>query len=249
MTAQSVRRPGRDDASRPRRDPSTRRRSVVYGIPTLPVDQHGMVIPGAPPIVGYIGKSVQTVGERQEQHRADQPFADLIVGGSWTIEEGWWTDAELSAREEWWIRNGAVLTRGQKPQRPVYNYEFNTDNPHRIEVWRAVEHRQAREPRWVKPAKGSFVPRQRTYGPPQNVARVVRRRPQFRWTRRRKWAAQLAAVWLVLFAAFWWAGWDVWPGWDGPRNAAIGTTVVMASAAAAWQWASKLKRRRRRARR
>ncbi|MEV2239550.1 hypothetical protein [Micromonospora sp. NPDC049891] len=132
-----------------------RRRSVVYGIPTLPVDKRtGKVIPGAPPVVGYIGKSVQTVWERQEQHRTDQPFSDLICGGSWPIEEGYWTAAELDAREQWWIRNGAVLVAGQQPQRPVYNYEFNTDNPDRIEVWRAKEHRQAREPGW-QPGKSS----------------------------------------------------------------------------------------------
>ncbi|MCG5464255.1 hypothetical protein MED01_002420 [Micromonospora sp. MED01] len=220
----------------------------MYGIPTLPVDEDGYVVPGAAPIVGYIGKSVQTVYQRQEQHRDDQPFSDLIVGGSWVIEEGFWTDAELSAREEWWIRNGAVLVRGGKPQRPVYNYEFNLDNPNRVEVWRAVEQRQAREPGWVKPANGSFVPRQRTYGPPQNVARVVRRRPRIRWTRRRIRAAMLAAVWLVMFAGFWWAGWDVWHGWDGPRNAAIGAAIVMGVASVGNQWV-RPKRRRRRSRR
>ncbi|MEV5211302.1 hypothetical protein AB0K35_27900 [Micromonospora sp. NPDC053740] len=244
MVSSQVRGSGR--SSRPA--PHVRRRSVVYGIPTLPVDENGRVIPGAPPIVGYIGKSVQTVYQRQEQHRDDKPFSDLIVGGSWVIEEGFWTDAELSAREQWWIRNGAVLLLGGKPQRPVYNYEFNLDNPNRVEVRRAVEQRQAREPGWVKPVKGSFVPRQRTYGPPQNVARVVRRRPRYRWTRRRVRAAVLAVVWLVMFAGFWWAGWDVWPGWYGPRNSAVGASVVMASAAAAWQWASKPKRRRRRRR-
>ena len=227
-----VRRPGRVDASRPRRDPNVRR-SVVYGIPTLPVDQdptsptYGRVIPGAAPIVGYIGKSVQTVYQRQQQHRDTQSFADTICGGSWVIEEGWWTDAELSAREEWWIRNGAVLVRGQKPQRPVYNDKFNTGNPLRVEVGRAVEQRQIREPGWVKPANGAPVPRQRTRGPGRDAVRAKRRRSRLRWTRRRIRAAVFAGVWVALFAGFWWAGWDVWHGWDGPRNAAVGASLVL----------------------
>ncbi|MFG2046109.1 hypothetical protein ACGFIW_01595 [Micromonospora sp. NPDC048935] len=232
----------------PRRRPPAgeRRKRAVYGIMTLDVDARGIPIPGAAPVVGYIGQSRQTVWQREQQHRDEQPFSDLIVGGSWTIEEGWWTQQQLDEREQHYIRRGVSLLPGQEAQRPKYNIDCNRENRDRIKPWDAVAHRQAREPGWVKPAKGSFVSRQRTYGPPQNMARAVRRRPRFRWTRRRIRAAVLTGVWLVLFAGFWWAGWDVWHGWDGPRNAAIGTTVVMASAAAAWQWASKPQRRRRR---
>lgn len=180
-----------------------RRRSVVYGIPTLPVDKRtGKVIPGAPPVVGYIGKSVQTVWQRQEQHRADQPFSDLICGGSWVIEEGYWTADELAAREEWWIRNGVALVSGQKPQRPVYNYDWNLDNPHRIEKWRAIEHRQLREPGW-QPGHGRVD---------------VRRAAGTDWTGRIWWLVRKPITWWAVIAltfigwvahlprAAWWDG-------------------------------------------
>lgn len=242
----TVRGSGHVDVPRPRRDPNQRRWSVVYGIPTLPVDQLGRVVPG-PPVVGYVGKSVQTVKQREAQHRAEQPFGDLICGGSWVIEEGLWTEAELDARERYWIRHGVVLVPGQSAQRPVYNYDWNLDNPLRVEKWRAVEQRRLREPGW-EPKPGFVV---RVQQQPRRVSgpAVVSLWRRVRWTRRRVRAALLVAVWLALFAGFWWAGWDVWPGWDGPRNSAIGASVVLAATSAARQWAKPKRRRRRRARR
>ncbi|MEV1013802.1 hypothetical protein AB0I89_23915 [Micromonospora sp. NPDC049801] len=138
-----------------------RRQRAVYGIMTLDVDRQGIPIPGAAPVVGYIGQSRQTVWQREQQHRDEQPFADIIVGGSWTIEEGFWTQQELDERERRHIRNGVVLLPGQKPQRPKYNIDFNRENPDRIKPWEAVAHRQAREPGWQPPVKGARVSRQR----------------------------------------------------------------------------------------
>ncbi|MFJ1539267.1 hypothetical protein ACIODS_12060 [Micromonospora chalcea] len=210
----------------------------MYGIPTLPVDKRtGQVIPGLPPVVGYVGQSVQTVKQREDQHRPTQPFGDVICGGSWVIEEGLWTQAELDARERHYIKHGVVLIPGQAAQRPVYNYEHNLDNPDRIEVWRAREHRLAREPGW----QPGVVPVQRGRGRP-----VARR--GWRWTRRRVQAVALAVVWLTLFAAAWWSGWDVWHGWDGPRNAAISATGAMGAGWGAWRRARPKRRRRRRRR-
>lgn len=244
MVSSAVRGSGRS----PRPAPHVRRRGAVYGIMTVAVDDRGLPIPGAAPVVGYVGQSRQTVWQREQQHRDSQPFSDIIVGGSWTIEEGYWTDAELDAREQWYIRNGAVLVPGQKPQRPKYNIDCNRGNPDRILPWDAVAHRQAREPGWQPPVKGAYVPRQRRPGLAPVAVVVRRRRLRIRWTRRRVQAAVLAAVWLVLFAGFWRAGWDVWSGWDGPRNAAVGASVVMGCAAVLWAWAGKPKRRRRRRR-
>ncbi|HJT93774.1 MAG TPA: hypothetical protein VJ777_17885 [Mycobacterium sp.] len=183
-----------------------RRRGAVYGIPTLPVDADGRVVAG-PVWVGYIGKTVQTVKQREEQHRETQSFGDTIVGGSWTIEEGHWTEDHLAAREEYWIRNGVVLVPGQVPQRPVYNYEHNLENPDRIEIWRAVEHRQLRdreagiEPGWQQPSRDGRVPWQRAA-----ARRVVPRAAPAPsalarwWGRRRWWVIGLSALWLALFA-------------------------------------------------
>lgn len=242
MTAPSVRRPGHVNVSRPRRDPNHRRWSVVYGIPTLPVDEAGRVVPG-PPVVGYIGKSVQTVKQREAQHRAEQPFGDLICGGSWVIEEGSWTEAELDAHEQHWIRHGVVLVPGQPAQRPVYNYDHNLGNPLRVEKWRALEHRRLREPGWV-PRPG-FVPQVQQ----QPRQAVVSPRRRFRWTRLQVLAVARVCAWLALFAGFWVAGADVWPGWEAPRNAAVGATIVLAALLCGWAYTSRPKRRRRRGRR
>lgn len=245
MATSSVRRPGHPYASRPvprqRRDPRQRYRGLVYGIPTLPVDQHGRVIPGAAPVLGYVGKSRQTVWQREQQHRADQPFGDLICGGSWVIEEGVWTEEELDAREQHYIRCGVVLVPGQRPQRPVYNHDHNLGNPERIEIWRARQHRQVREPGWQPPPKGARVVVQPT----------ARRRwwPSVRWTRSRIRMVALAVLWTALAAAFWAAGWDVWHGWDGPRNAAIAAAIVQASGSVALAYARRPRRRARRRRR
>lgn len=210
---------------------------MVYGIPTLPVDKRtGMVIPG-PPVVGYIGQSVQTVKQRELQHRAEQPFGDLICGGSWVIEEGLWTQAELDARERHYIKHGAVLVPNTPAQRPVYNDRFNGDNPGRVEKAEAVAHRLARDPGWQP---GVAVPVQRGRGGP------VRR--GWRWTRRRVQAVALVGLWLALFAGSWWSGWGVWQGWDGPRNAAIAATGFMVTGWWAW-WRARPKKRRRRRRR
>lgn len=225
-----------------------RRRSAVYGITTVVVDRAtGEPMPGQVE-VGYIGKSVQTVKEREDQHRACQPFGDLIVGGSWTIEEGYWTAAQLDAKERHYIRAGAVLVPGQAPQRPVYNYDHNTDNPGRIKVWRAEQHRQAREPGWVRPAKGSsWVPRQRSAAPPPVAAtsRPGWLRRQW-WTRPRRIAAAWSALWLLLAGVVGWFGasGEVATGWDG---AWVGAGVASTTVGRLMPpWRRRVRRRRRR---
>ena len=185
---QAPRRPGAD----------VRRWGAVYGLATWAVDSAGMPIAGVV-VVGYIGKTRQTVKQREDQHRDSQSFSDLVVGGSWTIEEGLWTDAELAEREQWWIRNGVALTPGAAPLRPVYNYDFNQGNPDRIEVWRAREHRLARDPHWL-PVKGARVPRQRaTAAVVESSGRVGY---AVGWVARRVWDhprhAALAVGWPVV---------------------------------------------------
>lgn len=214
----------------PGRAVAVRRRGAVYAIPTLAVDPNGRPIPGAV-VVGYVGQTRQTVKTRELQHRACQPFGDLILGGSWVVEEGTWTDAELDERERHHIRNGVRLVGSGKPQRPIYNYEHNLDNPRRVEVWRAVQQRQVRQPGWVRPTGEAPAPR-----------RPVRRVRRFRWTPWRVRAAAVASVWLALFAGLCWAGAGVWHGWALPRDAAVGSTVVLVTAAV------KLRPRRRRGR-
>lgn len=204
-----------------------RRRSAVYGIPVLAVDEHGIPLPVPTVVVGYIGQTVQTVKTREDQHREDQPFGDLIVAGSWTIEEGYWTAEELDERERHYIRSGVPLTPGGRQQRPIYNYHHNEGNPQRIEIWRAIKHRQVREPGWVKPTQPGQVriPRQRA---PQPVAYRAGSWLSRWWGRRRWWVLGLSAVWVVLFAGACWVARRVWDGWDVATAGAVSATAPFA---------------------
>ncbi|WP_307934740.1 hypothetical protein [Salinispora arenicola] len=160
--------------------PHVKRRGVVYCVLTRPVDANGAPIPGAAPEVGYIGQSRQTAWQREQQHRASQPFSDLIVGGAFVLEEGQWDDATLDAREQWWIRHGASVVPGGPRQRPRYNYDHNLTNPARIEIFRAQQHRRTREPGWTQ--QRNRVPRQRA---PHRVRPIVRQPSQARSSLRR----------------------------------------------------------------
>lgn len=225
-----------------------RRRSVVYCILTRPVDTHGIPIPGAAPEVGYIGQSRQTAWQREQQHRANQPFADLIVGGSFVLDEGQWDDATLDAREQWWIRHGASVVPDGPRQRPRYNHDHNLANPARIEIFRAQQHRRTRQPGWTP--QQHRVPRQRS---PHRVRPIVQQPSRSRsllrrwWLRRRALIAAWSAVWLALFAGTWLAAGEAWPGWAGPRNAAVSATL--ASLGLLWLHQGRKPKRRRRRRR
>jgi len=186
---------------RPRHSPDTPRWGVVYGIPCLAVDREtGMPLTSRRVVVGYIGQSRQTVKQREEQHR-DGRFGDLIVGGSFVIAEGRFTDRQLDELEQRYIREGVSLVPGEPPQRPVYNHDHNLDNPDRIEVWRAEEHRRARQPDWT-PAGGTRIPRQRSAGWPIRLFRRSRGRRR-RWTRTRIRAVSGTALWLATAIVSW----------------------------------------------
>jgi hypothetical protein len=207
----------------PQVGPDVRRRGAVYGIPTLPVDADGRIVPG-PPVVGYVGQTRQTVKQREGQHRDDKPFGDLIVGGSWVIEEGVWSDDELDARERYYIRHGVTLIPGQRAQRPVYNYTENLDNSARVEIWRQVEQRQVREPGWTPPEKGAWVPRQRSR--PEVVSAPF---GGFEWTRRRVKVACWAVGWLAVavLVAVWVAGLPTPTAGDGAAYGCGVATVLV----------------------
>lgn len=225
-----------------------RRRGVVYCVLTRPVDANGAPVPGAAPEVGYIGQSRQTAWQREQQHRASQPFSDLIVGGAFVLEEGQWDDATLDAREQWWIRHGASVVPDGPRQRPRYNYDHNLTNPARIEIFRAQQHRRNREPGWTQ--QRNRVPRQRA---PQRVSSGVRRSSRSRsslrrwWLRRRALLAAWSAVWLALFVGMWLAAGEAWTGWVGSRNAAVAATL--ASLGLLWLRRHRRKPKRRRRRR
>jgi hypothetical protein len=121
-----------------RRD--VRRRAVVYGFECFDVNPRTGRIrtdpdTGEPRLrIDYVGQTRQLPKAREEQHRDDKPWADLIVRMV-ILETGMWTDAELDAREEAAIRR----------VRPRYNYTHNLANPERIEMWRQPQQRAVRD--------------------------------------------------------------------------------------------------------
>lgn len=121
----------------------TRYRGVVYGIDVL---DHvtGRLMPN-----DYVGQTRQRGRGRENQHRDDQPWSDLIVGSPRVLWEGVCTDAELDEMERRFIQD--------VPVRPRLNWQLNEDNPQHIPKWVLVEQRHERDdragrPRWV-PAK------------------------------------------------------------------------------------------------
>ncbi|MEV0214319.1 hypothetical protein [Micromonospora sp. NPDC050695] len=223
MTTQRQRQPR---VPRQRPPAGERRQRAVYGIMTLDVNRQGIPIPGAAPVVGYIGQSRQTVWQREQQHRDEQPFSDLIVGGSWTIEEGFWTQQQLDEREQHYIRQGVSLLPGQKRQRPKYNIDFNRENPDRIPPWDAVTHRQAREPGW-QPVKDAHRPRQRSAG--SFAGPITVPAWSWEWTPQRIRIAAWAAGWLVIACVVGWqaASGPVATAGDGlAYGSGVATTAV-----------------------
>lgn len=104
---------------------------------------------GRPRIVyDYIGQTVRGLDVREAEHVEDKPWADLIAGPAEEIERGLWDKTTRDLKE---IAAIHVLA-------PRFNYDHNLDNPSRIEIWRQVELRHARDraagrPLWLPPAQ------------------------------------------------------------------------------------------------
>jgi hypothetical protein len=113
-----------------------RRPAVVYAYDTYRED-------GAEEL-GYVGQTVRALEVRDEEHRASQPWADLIVPGSpRVLWEGTPTPAELDAIELGFIRD----------LQPRYNFEGQEGAAHATHKLAAVEQRWQRDneagrPRW-----------------------------------------------------------------------------------------------------
>jgi hypothetical protein len=140
-------------------------------------------------VLGYVGETVRMPFVRLMEHIYDQPWADTIV--RWEVDTTVYAGkvAVLAAEK-------AAIER----ERPLYNIEHNMGNPVRVKPWEAVAQRQAREPGWQPPARGTRVPRQRrtaaAASPPAAAAWG------WEWTPQRvrvaAWAAGWAAGWLLI---------------------------------------------------
>ncbi len=205
---------------------TARRLSFVYAYDTLRVDEHGMVA-NTGIEVGYVGKTVQRLSARDDQHRGIaggpdgtpakcQPFSDLIVGGIRIVEQGMWTEAELDERERFHIER----------LKPRYNHEHNGGNPLRVPIYVARQQRDARD------AARGVTPQ--TWAPPRAPARrrlVAKRVMCSPWT----WwlAGWLAAVVGVLVAVSWAADKS---GQDLTLLVRAWTAAIVATAGVGWLW-------------
>jgi hypothetical protein len=124
---------------------------VVYGADLL---DHASVMAGTPRIVpnDYVGQTRQRGRARENQHRDDKPWSDLIVGSTHILWEGVCTDTELNDRERYFIR--------EVEPRPRMNWKLNEDNPEQIPKWTQLEQRHQRDdragrPRWQPPESRS----------------------------------------------------------------------------------------------
>lgn len=123
---------------KPGRSPFRRRPGAVYRIRTArrahPADP-AFLFGGAR--TGYIGKTTQRVQHRIAQHRATQPWADLIT--SWDVL---WESPRVTVFGLWWREIYYILTRF-----PVYNVQWNRIrwNPRRIPPYVAQTQRGARD--------------------------------------------------------------------------------------------------------
>lgn len=167
--------------------------------------------------LGYIGETARMPFQRLMEHIYDQPWADTII--AWEVDQ-----AVYPGKEAVWAAERAAI----EAERPLYNIEHNRENPSRIRPWVAVAQRQARQPGWEPPVKGARVPRQRTAR--RTPARRQQPTPALArwWQRHRTTVTAWAGLWLTLWALTWWLGADAWSGWDEPRNAAVGASIVWA---------------------
>lgn len=92
----------------------------------------------------YVGQTVRGVEIRGEEHLDDKPWADVAAGKPVTVAEGMWDKAERDRQEIAYIHQ----------LKPRFNYDHNLENKKRIEIWRQVELRHARDDaahraRWI----------------------------------------------------------------------------------------------------
>lgn len=101
-------------------------------------------------VLGYVGETARMPFVRLMEHVLEQPWADTIL--AWEVDDTTYPGkAAVLAAEK------AAI----EAERPLYNIEGNMGNPSRIPPWTAVQQRQARQPGWVPPVKGTRLPRQR----------------------------------------------------------------------------------------
>lgn len=86
-------------------------------------------------ILGYVGKTVRELAEREREHRGDKPWEDLIVGGIRELWAGNPTPDELSDIERQHIHD----------LKPAYNVAEQKGAPWAVPIERQIAERHARD--------------------------------------------------------------------------------------------------------
>ena len=139
-------------------DPDVRLRSIIYAWPIYRINPVTGLPLSADPETGlcpirydYIGQTVRALHVRAAEHLDDKPWADLVAADlPIVLAEGVWTKAERDAQEV-----AAIRRLG-----PIYNHDDNLHNPARIEIYRQLDQRHARDraagrPLWIPVAQRS----------------------------------------------------------------------------------------------
>lgn len=216
----------------------TRYRGVVYGIDLL---DHESVVAGAPEIVAddYVGKTRQRGRGRENQHRDDKPWADLIIGSSHVLWEGICDEDELDRREVALIRDRAprMNDRDNRWNRERIDYATQIRQRHERDDlagrprWQSVEERQRESLLEWDPLDKPLPPR---YG----------HKPARPWKPWQKLLLRWGIAWLVGFVAGWvelTRRWDFTERWQAP---AISATTVLAVLVWLWLGAPPLTKKR-----
>jgi hypothetical protein len=141
----------------------------------------------------YIGETARDPFTRFMEHLYEQPFGDTIVGKPRVDPR------VFGSKDEVWAAEREAVER----LRPVYNYEYNLNNPDRIPIPEARRQREERDrAKGIEPPTWDKAPRPERQAP---QARPSRRVPRLsvKWSRRRNRAAVRLAVWAAFAVGIW----------------------------------------------
>lgn len=117
--------------------------------------------------LGYIGETAREPFVRFLEHLYEQPFGDTIVGFPQV-------DPRVFAGKDEVLEAERLAVEAE---RPLYNYEWNLDNPDRIEIWRTRQQRAERDAKRAAQRGETPQPKARSAEKTQPAAKTSRRRP------------------------------------------------------------------------
>jgi hypothetical protein len=187
--------------------------------------------------LGYIGETAREPFVRFLEHLYDQPFGDTIVGAPEVDPQRFTGKAEVLEAERLAV----------EAERPLYNHEWNLDNPDRIPIPVACRQRAERDRARGGSGSAAAGRRRRAKPVPRSApAPIPIRANEPHWMLSRP--AVYVYCWLALAAAVGWvlSTHGITHGWDG---AEVGAGVATSVCALFWFRRPVTRRRDRRGRR